>query len=192
MLKLLAVLDDRAKSMLTRQRAARWAPVVAAFLFIFGQAPLGAGIIIIPNSTFCVHRRLPGRTGQGTGTLVLQNYTLGNPFDISNVVSFSYSANLMTLMLSGAGSGPNQVSDFSGSLPAMLPAYADMNISSQGVQVFGPVSSGSWCVGINGCNLDFGVNGVFDAGVPEPASLALTFTGLAGLMLIGLRRTNGR
>ena len=178
--------------MITCRRAVRWVPVVAALIAIFGLAPLSAGIIINPNSSFTFTGDCLDCTGQGTGILVLQNYTLGNPLDISNFVSFSYSSNLMTLILSGTGSAPNQVSDFSGSLPATLPAYTDMNISSQGVQVFGPVSSGSWCVGINGCNLDFGINGVFVAGVPEPASLALTLTGFASLMLMGLRRTYRR
>jgi hypothetical protein len=126
------------------------------------------------------------------GYLILQNYTLGDPLDISNFVSFSYTSNLMTLILDGAGSGPGQVSDFSGSLPSQLPGFTDMSISSQSVQVFAPLSSGSWCVGINGCNLDFGVNGVFVIGVPEPASFALTFTGFAGLMLMGVRRRTRR
>ena len=178
--------------MITCRRAVRYVPVVAALIAIIGLAPLSAGIIINPNSSFTFTGDCLDCTGQGTGTLVLQNYTLGNPFDITNFVSFSYTSNLMTFVWSGIGSGPDQVSDFSGSLPATLPAYADINISSQSVQVFGPVSSGSWCVGINGCNLDFGINGVFDAGVPEPASLALTLTGFAGLMLMRLRRANRR
>ncbi len=173
--------------MLTFCRAIRWVPVVVAFLVICGLAPLNASIIN-PYSYYTFIGDCEDCTGQGVGYLVLQNYTLGDPLDISNFVSFSYSSDLMTFVWSGSGSGPDQVSDFSGSLPATLPAYTDMNIWSQGVQVFGPVSSGSWCVGINGCNLDFGVNGTFVVGVPEPASLALTFTGFTGLMLMGLRR----
>jgi hypothetical protein len=173
--------------MFTCCRAVRLVPVVVAFLVLCGLTPLSA-TVINPNSYFTFIGDCEDCTGQGVGYLVLQNYTLGDPLDISNFVSFSYSSNLMTLMLSGAGSGPGQVSDFSGSLPGQLPSFTDMSISSEGVQVFGPASSGSWCVGINGCNLDFGVNGVFVIGVPEPASLALTFTGFAGLMLMGLRR----
>jgi hypothetical protein len=76
----------------------------------------------------------------------------------------------------------------------MLPSFADINIDSESVQIFNSVSSGSWCVGFNGCNLDFGVNGAFDApaaAVPEPASLGLAFGGFTGLMLLGLRRTRG-
>src|SRR5258708_38913262 len=178
--------------MITCRRAVRYVPVVAALIAIIGLAPLSAGIIINPNSSFTFTGDCLDCTGQGTGTLVLQNYTLGNPFDITNFVSFSYTSNLMTFVWSGIGSGPDQVSDFSGSLPATLPAYADINISSQDVQVFGPVSSGSWCVGINGCNLDFGVNGVFTSSVPEPTSWGLTFTGLGGLVLMRLRRTKAR
>jgi hypothetical protein len=175
----------------------KWRRAVLCFLigtaFVAAlQMPLGASQVVIPNSTFTFTGDCLDCTGQGSGILILQNYTLGNAFDISNFVSFSYSSDLTTFVLSGTGFGPDQVSDFSGSLPAALPAFADVNISSQGVQAFGPASSGSWCAGVNGCNLDFGVNGVFASDVPEPASLALMFTGFAGLMLMGLRRTKHR
>jgi hypothetical protein len=179
--------------MFTRRCAVRWVLVVAAFLAA-GQLQLHA-TIVNPFSTYTFTGDCLDCTGQGHGTLVLQNYTLGNPFDITNFVSFSYTSNLTSFVLNGTGSGVGQASAFAGSLPAMLPSFADVNIDSQSVQIFNSSSSGSWCAGFNGCNLDFGTNGVFDspsAAVPEPASLASTFTGLAGLMLIGLRRARAR
>jgi hypothetical protein len=180
--------------MFTRRCAVRWILVVAAFLAA-GQLQLRASaLVIIPTSTYSFTGDCLDCTGQGHGTLVLQNYTLGNPFDITNFVSFSYTSNLTNFVLNGTGSGVGQASAFSGSLPSMLPSFADVNIDSQSVQIFNTSSSGSWCAGFGGCNLDFGTNGVYNSAsaVPEPASLASTFTGLAGLMLIGLRRARPR
>ena len=175
--------------MFTLRSIIRLALVVVAFLTVVGRSPLRAVTIVPTTSTFLFTGDCLDCTGQGKGTLVLQNYTLGNPFDISNFVSFSYTSNLTSFVLTGTGSGPNQASAFSGSLPALLPAFADVNIDSQSMQIFNSVSSGSWCAGFNGCSLDFGINGTFASTVPEPASLAFTVTGLA---LLGLWRVKAR
>lgn len=177
--------------MFARRCAIRWVFVVTAFLAAFGQLPLQA-TIVNPFSTFTFTGDCLDCFPQGHGTLILQNYTLGNAVDITNFVSFSYSSNLTSFILSGTGGGAGQVSAFSGSLPAMLPAFADINMDSESMQIFNTSSSGSWCAGFNGCNLDFGDNGVWTSAIPEPASLALTFTGFAGLLLVGLRRGKSR
>jgi hypothetical protein len=181
------------RSMFLHDRTIRWVLIVSAFLAAFGQAPLRASETIVnPFSTFMFTGDCLDCTGQGHGTLVVQNYTLGNPFDITNFVSFSYISNLTSFMLTGTGPGAGQVSDFSGSLPAMLPSFADVNMNSQSLQIFNSSSGGSWCAGFNGCNLDFGTNGIWDnqatSSVPEPTSLALTVAGFVGLVLRGLRR----
>lgn len=178
--------------MFMRCRAVLWIFVVAAFLIVFGQMPIGA-TPINPTSTFSFTGDCFDCTGQGHGTLIVQNYTLGDPFDITNFVSFTYFSDLISFTLNGTGPDPGEVSDFSGSLPAVLPSFADVNMNSQSVQIFNSSSAGSWCAGFNGCNLDFGTNGIWAQGAgpsptPEPTSLALAVTGFAGLALLGLRR----
>jgi hypothetical protein len=59
-------------------------------------------------------------TGQGMGTLVLQNYTLGDELETSNFVSFTYSSNLLSFT-SDDGS-------LFGVLPVNLPAPANVDI----------------------------------------------------------------
>jgi hypothetical protein len=116
--------------------------------------------------------------------LILAGYTPGNQFDQTNFVSFTYSSDLMTLTL-----GPGDVSSVSGSLPAMLPAMADVTILDLGSNIiFQSSSGGSWCAGTNGCNLDFGAESSWDQaqaqGVPEPASSTLVVAALGGLILL--------
>src|SRR5260370_39733665 len=137
--------------MFTRRCAVRWVLIGPAFLTVV-SLPLRAGIIN-PTTTYYFTGGCLDCTGQGKGTLVVQNYTLGNPFDITNFVSFSYTSNLTNFVLSGTGSNPGQASAFSGSLPAMLPSFADVNIDSQSVQIFNTVTTGSCCADFNDCNL---------------------------------------
>jgi hypothetical protein len=179
------------ESVFMRCRAVRWILVVAAFLIIFGQMPMRAGTI---TSTYSFTGDCLDCTGQGHGTLVLQNYTLGDQFDITNFVSFTYFSDLISFTLNGTGPDPGEVSDFFGSLPAVLPSFADVGMNSQSLQIFSSTSAGgSWCAGFDGCNLDFGTNGIWDQGAgpspaPEPTSMALMVSGFAGLALLGLRR----
>jgi hypothetical protein len=167
-----------------------WVLVAVAFCATFGQLPLRASAVELITE-FSFRGDCFDCTGQGTGTLLLQNYTLGNPLDLTNFVRFSYSSDLTSFVLMGTGPDPGQVSDFSGSLDMFLPGFKNINMSSVGAQIFQSVDTGGWCAGFNGCNLDFGINGIWD-NAPEPSGFALAFSGLAGLLLLRLRRAKAR
>lgn len=164
--------------------------VVAAFLMIFGQIPLSAVPITIDTFTFV--GPCADCTGFGIGTLVLTNYTLGNAMTPANFTSFTYTSNLTSFSLNGVGPGVGQIDSISGLLPAILPSSADISFTTTQLLVFQSAVSGTWCAGINGCNLDFGIQGgTWQAGViPEPATSALIIAGFGALTL--LRRVKAR
>lgn len=158
----------------------------ASVLFL-GQIPLSANPITTETFTFtgpCVDC-----TGVGVGTLVLANYTLGADLTTDNFVSFSYTSNLTTFTLTGVGPDFGEIDSIFGILPETLPSAADVTFTSSQLLVFQSASSGTWCAGISGCNLDFGIEGAtWQAGVPEPATGALMFAGFGGLTLLWLAR----
>jgi hypothetical protein len=100
-------------------------------------------------------------------------------------VSFSYTSNLTTFTLSGVGPDFGQIDSISGLLPDVLPSAADIQFTTSQILVFQSASSGTWCAGVTGCNLDFGIEGgTWQAGVPEPAPWALMIIGFSGLTLL--------
>ena len=136
---------------------------------------------------------------------MVQNYTLGQPLTNSNLVSFSYTSNLLpSFNITGGGT-----SLLSGTLPAVLPGPSSVDvIISNTNQAGGPTflgfianTSGTWCVGAGTtCNSDQGTAGTWSAaaapaptpsapaGVPALStsaliSLALMFA-LAGWILL--------
>jgi hypothetical protein len=128
-------------------------------------------------------------TGEGTGTLVLQNYTLGDALETSNFVSFTYKSNLVDITGDSIGSDGG----LSGMLPVDLPGPAIVDIGGL-VVVPGCedcteyefessiIDSASWDVG----EYDYGTNGIWSAvapktAVPEPSALGMLAAGLAGL-----------
>jgi|SRR5580658_209041 hypothetical protein len=135
-------------------------------------------------------------TGQGTGTLVLQDYTLGDQLETSNFVSFTYSSNLLNITGDSIGSDGG----LGGILPVDLPGPAIVDIDGL-VVVPGCedcteyefqssiINDAQWDVG----EYDYGTNGIWSAAatktaVPEPSSLVMLAAGLAGLVAWSERR----
>ncbi len=136
-------------------------------------------------------------TGQATATLVLQNYTLGDPLETSNFVSFSYSSNLISF-------GPDSLNNLDGVLEGMLPVdlpgpaivSVENIVVSPGCEDCAELGfysvnydSNAWELGVQ----DEGTNGIWSVaaattGVPEPSSLAMLAAGLAGLVASRQRR----
>jgi hypothetical protein len=163
----------------------RWLLVcaVAALMGMSAAAPLYADPIIFTTYTFVGD--CTDCTGTGVGTLVLQDYTPGSGFTVSNFVEFTYTSNLLPSF-----SITNAIS-FTGSFPAVgLPGYAMVyfNGSGGGTPYFASQLNGEWCVQ-NAC-ADYGTNGVWTLQntVPEPGGILLTTTGMAAVAAIVTRR----
>ena len=70
--------------------------IVVATALVFGL-PFAAQANPVTTSTFTFTGTCTDCTGFGIGTLVLQNYTLGNPIDTNtNYVSWFYQSDLLT------------------------------------------------------------------------------------------------
>jgi hypothetical protein len=130
-------------------------------------------------------------TGSGTGTLVLQDYTLGASLSTANFVSFTYSSNLFSFTLDAS-----QIHLLVGSLPATLPGPATVNIENINLSIqFVSSSTGFWCSG-SSCFGDFGTTSTWTlvstpTGIPvvtdwELAALA------AALAVLGARLARSR
>jgi hypothetical protein len=143
--------------------------------------------IILSEFTFTGVCAVDDCTGDGIGVLTLENYSLGGPIHTSNFVSFSYKSNLTSLSLDA-----NDVSEVSGSLPAILPAAATVEfLVGEGVPFFSS-ADGSWCTD---CSVDQGQTSVWSAGAgaaageaPEPATWAMMLLGFAGLGFVSYRQ----
>jgi hypothetical protein len=169
---------------------------VAAALF----AGLSQASAIPVYSTFTFTGDCGDCTGQGTGTLVLQNYTLGDALETSNFVSFTYSSNLLNI--TGDSLDLDDDAGLDGILPVDLPGPANVDIYAL-VVVPGCsdcteyefesfiTEDAQWSVG----EYDYGTNGIWSAAantaVPEPSSLVMLAAGLAGLVVWRQRRRSG-
>ena len=126
-------------------------------------------------------------TGTVTATLVLQNYTIGNPLNNMNFVSFAYHSSVFPNITVNGGNFGGLSGQFNS-----LPGTAVINLVSSAPEfqfISGFVSPGGWCAGIS-CSGDFGVNGQWSVApaVPLPAAFPLFATGLGALGLLGWRR----
>jgi PEP-CTERM motif len=159
--------------------------IAAATLF----ASLSHAASVPIDSTFTFTGDCGDCTGQGMGTLVLQDYTPGDELQTSNFVSFTYSSNLLNITGDSIGSDGG----LTGVLPVDLPGPAVVDIAGL-VVVPGCdncteyefessiIDSASWDVG----EYDYGMNGIWSAAaqktaVPEPSSLGMLAIGLAAL-----------
>jgi PEP-CTERM motif len=129
--------------------------------------------------------------GQGMATLVLQDYTLGDPLQDSNFVSFSYASNLLNVFSTSISGG-----NLTGMLPANLPGPADVTMNFvvtssgdfQGLLFFFETANSpndslpnQWQIGED----DAGMNGIWStpstSPVPEPSTAPLAAMAVAGL-----------
>ena len=191
-------------------RAIRWMRSALLALGLFGGLGwLAQAQAVVPTqSTFewsgiCSDCTATGNSASHvvTGTLVLQDYTLGDAIDTSNFVSFSYSGS--NLVNSITIDQDSFIYWLAGSItPNPGPKRFEV-VFGDGLH-FQPQTDGSWSVcapgpagyyggGSPGCDFgftahsDFGTSGTFGGvpAVPEPAEWALL---LAGLGVIGLAR----
>jgi hypothetical protein len=146
-------------------------------------------------STFTFTGDCEDCTGQGTATLVLQNYTQGDPLELSNFVSFSYMSNLLDIQ-------STSLSFISGTIPVDLPGPADVELDQLVVPPVcndcntydfrsQSINDGDWDIGVD----DEGINGVWAAAAtsssdaPEPAPAVMLGLGIAALAAWKLRRS---
>jgi len=170
------------------------------FLFVCVLAAVSAPAALngVPVSTTSytftgVCQDCPGTPPQiGTGTLVLAGYTQGTALSAANFVSFNYTSSKITFSITAAqltGSG------LTGTIPATLPAPANVSIFSDGTIQFNSQSNGAWCTGI-ACRNDFGLpssgswalTAAAITPTPIPQSLLLVVLGLIVMTFIYWRR----
>jgi hypothetical protein len=157
---------------------------------LFVVAILGTGLSLAgPISTFtftgdctidCV--------GQGTGTLVLQDYTLGDALQTSNFVSFTYNSTVLDFEATSLNS-------LSGALPVDLPGPADVEmrelvptlcrtISTCPTYDFEsslPAGGDQWQIGVDDQGINATWNGPHGTAVPEPSPFGMLAIVLAAL-----------
>jgi hypothetical protein len=136
-------------------------------------------------STFTFAGQCTDCNGTATGSLVLQNYTLGQQIGDLNFVSFTYNGtNLFNAITIAAADKPILF----GSIDPTLPKAETFDVSNNVVE-FISSTDGSWCIGQSfSCTLsaDFGPTHIWSAvadgtSVPEPMTLSLLGGGLLGL-----------
>lgn len=126
-----------------------------------------------------------GGAGMATATLVLQNYTPGDPIQSSHLVSFTYDG---TDLLGPYVVTPDTLAGISGAMPESPPAFASFAIwiDEPGFfRLFGTGLNGDWSIDDDGFD-DFGTQGIWS--VPEPATLLLSLAGLAALGVVRPQR----
>jgi len=176
--------------------------VAIALLGILGAVQTGSAVV--STTTYYFTGRCSDSTGNGQGTLVLQNYTLGSTLTNANLVTWNYTSNLLTYSVTP---GANPTFSIGGSLPATLPGTSlntvvIANQSSAGASFIGFIAqtSGTWCAGLN-CEDDSGTNGTWSAAPavtqavpalskPVLFGLALLLLFAAWILLRGLPRKN--
>jgi hypothetical protein len=160
---------------------------------VLGGLQTGSATLVATTATYQFVGTCGDCVGTGTGLLTLQNYTPGQPLAWANFVSFTYTSSINPIpggitpaVLNGM---PQAAPLLSGSIPAVLPAPAVVNLgwnSSNYVLMTNFNSSGWWCVGADGCQGDWGQPGTWSLVGASPAPSAAGAPALGVPMLIGL------
>jgi hypothetical protein len=164
--------------------------IVAAAALLFSPPPAAHASTFSFTGVCATGSGLPNCTDNATGTLVLQNYTLGTTIGIPNFVSFTYTSDVFSESLS-----TGQISSIGGVLDN-LPGPASVSIVSSSTPFeFGsgmlPASATEWCAALSAPSrcapADFGLVWTWSE-VPIPAALPLFATGIGAIGLLGWRR----
>jgi hypothetical protein len=104
----------------------------------------------------------------------LQGYVLGNALTNANLVSFTYTSNLVSMTITQA-----DTPTLTGTIPASLPSAATVQVYGFSTRTFSSGSDGSWRVGY----LDDGTSGSWSSGAspsaaPAPSTALLCALGL--------------
>jgi hypothetical protein len=104
----------------------------------------------------------------------VQQYVLGNALTNANLVSFTYTSNLVSMTITQA-----DTPTLTGTIPASLPAAAAVQVSGLTTRPFSSSANGSWTVGY----LDDGTSGLWSSGAspsaaPAPSTALLCALGL--------------
>jgi len=130
-----------------------------------------------------------GCTGTASGTLVVQNYTFGDPLTPANFVSFVYNSNDTFLPMPYTITSPSIFSGSLGSGGVFFPGPSIFDIEGAFSRDFrfNDFAAGSFCA--NAC-LDEGFGSVTLGvpSVPEPPSALLFLGGLAAVAIFRRRR----
>ena len=152
-----------------------------------------AGYVGGTQATYTFTGQCTDCSGTGIGQLVVKDYTLGATLTNSNLVSFTYTSNLLNFTITPSGSYSYSLT---GTLPASLPATAAVGIYAYGAgaspnQMLISRLSGSWCAG-TGCLADTGSSSSWSpqsvTGSPGPTTvptLSPAVLGALGLLLAG-------
>lgn len=140
-----------------------------------------------------------GADHSAKAVLELSDYTPGETFSASNVVSFSYTSSV----LSDGVSQPFVDTSTTGSLGTTSGFY-DTTISGKSVNSFPDTTTftsdttGAWSISVNGFDEDHGTDGLWNgadavSAAPEPDAWALMAGGVAalGLAMRATRRRSG-
>lgn len=156
-----------------------------------------------PMTTFYFTGQCTDCAGQGLGTLVVQNYFLGSPFNDSEFVSFNYTSNLLPAFAIKQGDAGLM---FTGAIGPTLPAPANVSISAEEInsvfdggffglqRAFNSTVAGPWTISTSLFGVeDFGpISSYSVTQVPEPLSASLVAVGLAGFAVARMRGSRSR
>ncbi len=133
--------------------------------------------------TFTGVCRVGDCVGVGIGSLVVNNYVLGDTFTNANFVSFDYSSSIV----SSFSVTSQNLAFFSGSLNSDLSGgVSSMSIVGGGMMFVSSTNgAGAWCLG-PACNNDDGPSSSWEltssgSPTPEPATLFVSVLGLAAM-----------
>ena len=158
--------------------------IIAAVVAFFSLPPAAYAITTTETFTFtgdCSDCSASGGSGTASGTLVLQNYTLGTLLQSDNFVSFTYTSALLgTLTIDTSEFDHFAVTS---ELNAPFPAAENVAITFDTTDEFHTSTDGTWAYIIG----DVGTNAIWST-TPIPAALPLFAGGLGAMGLLGWRR----